>query len=139
MKLFWTTENAWTFAMDENPLSEFPSTNRNVYWTSVGVYLCVCVCVRMRARVSVGVNSCGLNAHAERFNWHFPIVSCDILQCVRCNTKYANVDTFASVSAKHLTKNNAIAMHNALITMIIYTHILCHHYMKIHNTFKTKE
>lgn len=93
-------------------------------WECLYVCMVVCVCVRMRARVCVGVNGCGLNAHAERFNWHFPVLPCDILQCVRCNTKYATVDTFVSISAKHLIKNDAIAMHNALcvITMFIYTH-----------------
>lgn len=47
--------------MDENPLSQFPSTNRNVYWTTVGVYMGVwvgvCVFVRVREHVFMCVRA----------------------------------------------------------------------------------
>lgn len=77
-------------------------------WECTWGCLCVCVCACAWACVYVcaGVNDCGLNAHAERFNWHFPVLPCDILQCVRCNAELQlwAVDTFVSVSEKHLRK-----------------------------------
>lgn len=61
MKLFWTTENAWTFAMDEKSFEPISQYNRNVYWTSVGVYMgvgvCVCVSVRVREHVFMRVRA----------------------------------------------------------------------------------
>lgn len=45
----------WT----KNPLSQFPSTNRNVYWTTVGVYMGVGVCVCLCVCVSMCLCVCG--------------------------------------------------------------------------------